>query len=700
MDKKFFKRKIWKPVIKTLEQIESESDHTLLSGVAKRLEQEFGEYLKGTYDLLAEVVTQCEQLDFPTLSREALADITVLKSCSRSNSEYLLLLEKVIRIHCTRYKEYQELCGTSYNGFAQRLLEYLNRLRKRTGGNDVPFNVFASWFAQAEAMVKGQKRGMLHFWDYLLWLEALGAYSLEKAWIEANADLATEIETTIKLFRTISDSFQLSSILPPTGGIPMCYSQYNIDFRVLEKALEESVDHPRSRKELEDSLRKLSEGDSEGETDKIFKIKTSDLTVSLEKRDWFYEHELNESRKCYRGFPFRDELELFFEVKRRFYSRVADVSTLGSLLDPVWRVLSFYIDRLQTNRTLAEKVIFELIKSFDFEMLAGIGLRAYKRFRYSFSRKEIVAILFTLLGVKKGERLLDMFGNIPRISLGASILGASIVTGDVEYQFFEDFATFRAAIVRKLADKYWAIHSRQAWKQKFEKELEQLQTGVLVHLLQRERIGSELLPDAGGFPLSFDRVNPVNLFVFSHNFFVKFAQQNLDVVKYALPWEEGQNIGLPFQEGVFDKIIVDPPYGIETAHEGFGPSKALFIAKTALEEANRLVRTGGSIAISLPPERWEGKWLAIAKLGWRDELFVLADNKLGLEFVIAYEQGRGIIKTKNELNIGERGLVVYRKTEKQIRLTHERQNHFESEHPEMSRQIEKIKGGEILWEKK
>jgi hypothetical protein len=430
----------------------------------------------------------------------------------------------------------------------------------------------------------------------------------------------------------------------------VAYSLYDICFRVLGKAL--NTDHPRSRKELKDLVRKLSEGDSEGETDKIFKIMTSDLTVSLEKRDWFYEHELNESRKCYRGFPFRDELELFFEVKRRFYSRVADVSTLGSLLDPVWRVLSFYIDRLQTNRTLAEKVIFELIKSFDFEMLAGIELRAYKRFRYSFSREEIVAILFTLLGVKKGERLLDMFGNIPRISLGASILGASIVTGDVEYQFFEDFATFRAAIVRKLADKYWAIHSRQAWKQKFEKELEQLQTGVLMHLLQRERIGSELLPDAGSFPLSSDHVNPVNLLIFSHNFFVEFAQQNLDVVKYALPWEEGQNIGLPFQEGVFDKIIVDPPYGIETAHEGFGPSKALFIAKTALEEGNRLVRTGGSIAISLPPERWEGKWLAIAKLGWRGKIFMLAD-KLGLDFVIAYEQGSGSIEAIDELNIGK-----------------------------------------------
>lgn len=696
MDRDSFRRKIWNPIVKVLNQ--SESDRTLLTAEAQRLEKEFGEYLKEIHGLIAEVVMRCEQLELPAFSKQALADITALKSRPTADLDYLSLLAKAIRSHCACHKGYQKLCGTSYNGFGQRLLGYLIRLRKRTGSDSIPFNVLLNWFGQAVALVKMRKESLsapkplwsgdslTGYWSVdtlaTYWnADAFSVYLLEQTWIREHKDLEAGINSVIRLFRTVSNSFRLSEEsnvkladtsfsasyeeierfrrsfrpLAPLSSpdIPIFYSIHAATFEVLGRAL--SLGRPQSKKELEHLLSNLSAK----EIGKSLKIVASRLAQDLKEEDWFYESRLSELKKARRKFyqylPFSDdERELFIEVIKRYYERVADVSMLCNLLNPIWSLSGFYIEQLRADQVLGEKVLLEFIKSLDFEMLAGIGFPAYRRLKYSFGRKENVAILFRLAQVKQGERLLDMFGNVPRVSIGAVILGAKVIVGDIEYESFEDWATYRAAIVRMLVDRWrGTMHSRGAWERSLGKELDKLSDYLTRWLLPQE--------SAGAFPVSFHRVNPANLIAFSHNFFVKFASPNLNIVRCALPWKEEQTFGIPFEEGVFDKIIVDPPYGVETAREEFKPPEYLFIAKSALEEANRVVREEGFIVVSLPPERWEGKWLEIAKLRWREEIAKLG-AELGLEFVLAYEQGRGIVKAIDKLKSGRRALVMYRKS--------------------------------------
>lgn len=291
------------------------------------------------------------------------------------------------------------------------------------------------------------------------------------------------------------------------------------------------------------------------------------------------------------------------------------------------------------------KVLRMLVQDIDFELGLRFRMLTSGRWTYAFSLEELEAILGPLLAPREDDQFLEMFGNIPRLAAVSLVVGVKQYDWlDSQYTEEQDYlTTFLDDLRRFKVGKFERLAARVYQTATFPELIRRIATEYIKWAMRR-RMDHFFRSHPGVrdlFPATVRTVSPKNALERCMNPLVLEGFEKVHFRPYV--WVEGKRID--FRDAAFDKIVLDPPYGAETAVGGatnIEANKALSL--WTLREASRLLRAGGRILLTLPPEisskvNLKSKWNKHAELHWRKDHIELAAKELELALVSIYAEG-------------------------------------------------------------
>lgn len=308
-----------------------------------------------------------------------------------------------------------------------------------------------------------------------------------------------------------------------------------------------------------------------------------------------------------------DEITKIFLILYRYYAeKINDLRLLDGILHATVFEFLLKVRHLPASNPNIKSVLEYFLGSLKFNLEVKCYQSAFGRVAYALRDKEVIEVVLDRLKIGEGDKFLDMFSNIPVISWCASLLGAEAHSIEGDFVEADKFTTY-----------YWAKQQEQRQLVTLlldcfgnpDNVLEALSNFQFKMLNPR----MPLYPYTGG---SFERgrVNPRAIEIFFSSHFLKIINNNSAKYlthKFSIEekFKDEDKTNLP--DNYFDKAIMDPPYGKETAQEGFGPEQGLIIAKKGLKEASRVLKPGGKIVVTLPS--YKSGWEEFKKMQWREK---------------------------------------------------------------------------------
>lgn len=616
---------------------------------AKNIEKKHCNGLNLLYSLKRLLVELSEQENLPNDSKETLTELERHIASNKGDVRYLSLLAELLRFRLQNYGDNKEQIGHGYQGFALRLLRHLSYVHKVSSNPDEAFNLFQKSLQAAEASFV--RKAILPL-IVTTWGDLLVAYEIEKQLTDL--DFRTEIQRIANLFFRLIDACKNHSPAPPH----VAWAQYCEDFgipgnfeQVWTKIMELLVSL--SKQTATNSvyaLRRVLEDCPDNEAVRIVKARL-DTKQALRKA-------VGQPGKFSHLWATPDEVALLEQFFEQYRIRLGNISFLIGLKFPVYAISAFHLVNLRKDRDLMANILGETLWDLDFQIGCELQFFRSKRQRFAFSREEIEAVLLELLIIKEDEKLLDMFGNVPRLGIAATVWGANVVCGDLSYRAFPDAASaFRKGELQILETIFEKALSGNAISTAHIQEASEMFDKIIFEELETGERAIGETPKAS--PVVTDEVNPYAPYFFlTQNFLVLLARAKLEIIKYRI--DPAHEYSIPLKDETFEHLVVDPPYGMETAQEGFGPEQALPLALQSLQEAQRLAKQNGTILLTLPPEKTGTKWEKFLNLKWRFQCLSKA-KELGLKFVRAYSPKKGVIGDAKGLPDEERVLCVLEK---------------------------------------
>lgn len=332
-----------------------------------------------------------------------------------------------------------------------------------------------------------------------------------------------------------------------------------------------------------------------------------------------------------------DDIEQIYSILRKYYqqkyeeklclNRILNFTVFEFLLripclsasDPYIKpVLEYFVDFL--------KLILEVI----------CHQSAFNRTNYALRNEELIEIVLNKLKLEKDDKFLDMFSNIPVVSYCASLLGAKVYSVDCDFVETSRFTNSLREMYVKQIEFYRNLRNIFTAPKMALEKLSNIPYEELKHLYRLQSyIGGPFMQDAVDAQAVY-----VSLKFFS--FFSKIIERNPPKflshrfsLEEAYKNEDKANLG----NNYFDKMLIDPPYGKETAQEGFGPEQGLIIAKKGLKEASRILRHGGKAVLTLPSY----KWTEFKEMQWREKVLCFAKDSGFIQIDRDLPEGRALV---------------------------------------------------------
>jgi len=239
---------------------------------------------------------------------------------------------------------------------------------------------------------------------------------------------------------------------------------------------------------------------------------------------------------------------------------------------------------------------------------------AFNRTSFALRNEEIIRILFYMLSIDKDDIFLDMFANIPVVSTCASLLGARTIANECDFVEKDRYSDSFEKMQKRQRDYVNSLLRITDNRTQTLEYLINMPIDIIIKYFQIENI-------LGG-TIERNRVyeNGIMMALQQYSlFFKRILRENMPILshhKFSLEEDIKPNDSLNFSNGYFNKILLDPPFGRETASDGFGPKEGYIIARKGLVEASRLLRSGGYIVMTLPSY----KWLEFKEMKWRENI--------------------------------------------------------------------------------
>lgn len=337
-----------------------------------------------------------------------------------------------------------------------------------------------------------------------------------------------------------------------------------------------------------------------------------------------------------------DEISQKYVILMKYYydEKIQELWLLDLVLHKTVFELLLKARCLSASNPNIKSVLEYFLGSLKFALEVNCYQSAFGRTAYALRDKEVIKVVLDKLKIGKGDKFLDMFSNIPVISWCASLLGAKVHSIDCDFIEADRFTTY-----------YWAKQQERRQLVSFlldcfgapDKVLEAL-SNIQFEILN-PRMPSYPYPSG---PFEPGRVNPRAIEIFFGSHFLRIINNN--PVEYLThkfsikeKFKDEDKTNLP--NNYFDKAIMDPPYGKETAQEGFGPEQGLILACKGLKEAQRILKCGGIIVMTLPS--YKSNWQEFKEMCWRER-------------VLYFAKGCGFEQIDKDLPPG-RALVLLRK---------------------------------------
>jgi len=254
---------------------------------------------------------------------------------------------------------------------------------------------------------------------------------------------------------------------------------------------------------------------------------------------------------------------------------------------------------------------------------------AFGRTAYALRKNEIIEIIADKLEIEKDDKFLDMFSNIPAVSYCASLLGAEVYSVDCDFVETDRFTNSLRKVYSKQRE---FIQDLLYTSGDSKKALEKLSKTSWEELLDQFKMESYI-----GGPFAKDRVYPnalIQVIAAYSPFFagifdeiikyesLRFISHKFSIENEVFKKEDRINV---LKNDYFTKMLIDPPYGKETAEEGFVPEQGLIVAKKGLKEAFRVLNHGGRAVLTLPSYK-KPNWDQFIEMQWREKVLSFAKN--------------------------------------------------------------------------